>query len=168
MMRWWVERDGRRLDVAVRRLGEKFEVTIDGRTELVEWTALSDGLSALLCPDGRTFGVAHQRLGPRRFRVAVGQGEYEIALRDLLERSVESGPAGVVTDVLAPIPGKVLAVHVVPGQEVSAGTILVVLEAMKMENPLTAEAAARVESVLVAPGMTVVAGQTLIRYFPPS
>lgn len=166
MMRWWVERDGRRVEVAVRRLGENFEVTVDGRTELVEWTGLSEGLSALLCPDGRTYGVAHRRLGSRRWRVTVGQREFDISLRDLLEREIAAGHGPAAAEVAAPIPGKVLAVHVAPGQEVAPGTVLLVLEAMKMENPLVAEAPARVESVLVSAGMTVEAGQTLIRYHP--
>lgn len=169
MMRWWVERDGRRLEVAARRLGDRFEVTVDGQTQMVEWIPLSEGLSALLCPDGSTFGVAHQHLGGHRFRLTVGQRDFDIRLRDPLERDVAAGAASAgVLEVSAPIPGKVLAVLVEPGQQVAAGTTLLILEAMKMENPIVAETDAVVESLLVSAGDTVEGGQALVRYQSPT
>ena len=62
----------------------------------------------------------------------------------------------------APMPGKVLAVRVVIGQTVAAGDPLVVLEAMKMETIVSAEAAARVVQVYVEAGAMVEQGQTLV------
>ena len=64
--------------------------------------------------------------------------------------------------VTAPMPGSVLAVRVKPGDEVEAGQVLLVLEAMKMENAVAAPAAGRVARVLVAPGGQVQRGETLI------
>jgi len=61
----------------------------------------------------------------------------------------------------APIPGKVVKVHVAEGDEVEAGQPLVVLEAMKMENELTADQAGKVTAVHVEPGQTVDAGEAL-------
>jgi biotin carboxyl carrier protein len=60
------------------------------------------------------------------------------------------------------MPGKVLAVRVVVGQTVAAGDPLVVLEAMKMETILSAEAAARVVQVHVEAGAMVDQGQALV------
>ena len=77
---------------------------------------------------------------------------------ELGEGAAAAGSARVV----APIPGKVVAVAVAPGDEVKAGQALVVLEAMKMENELVAEAAGRVAKVLVEPGATVEAGTVLV------
>ena len=62
----------------------------------------------------------------------------------------------------APIPGKVVAVKVAAGDEVAAGQPLVVLEAMKMENELTAENAGRVTAVHIEPGATVESGELLV------
>lgn len=62
----------------------------------------------------------------------------------------------------SPFAGLVIRVNVVPGQTVEPGDVILVLEAMKMESPLTASHAATVKSVLVAPGNSVKAHQTLV------
>ena len=64
--------------------------------------------------------------------------------------------------VEAPIPGKVVAVKVKPGDAVEPGQPLVVLEAMKMENELVAEQAGRVAKVHIEPGTTVDSGTLLV------
>jgi biotin carboxyl carrier protein len=64
--------------------------------------------------------------------------------------------------VTAPMPGSVLTIRVAQGEEVEAGQVLVVLEAMKMENGVPAPAAGRVERILVEPGAQVQRGETLI------
>jgi 3-methylcrotonyl-CoA carboxylase alpha subunit len=58
-------------------------------------------------------------------------------------------------DILAPMPGKVIAVDVVQGQAVEAGQRLMVLEAMKMEHALTAPFAGAVAELAVAKGSQV-------------
>jgi geranyl-CoA carboxylase alpha subunit len=65
--------------------------------------------------------------------------------------------------VLAPMAGKVIAVHAASGQAVQEGDILVVLEAMKMQMELTASRAGEVEAVHVKPGMQVRAKQPLVQ-----
>ncbi len=57
--------------------------------------------------------------------------------------------------VTAPMPGSVLSVKVSAGDRVEAGQILLVLEAMKMENAVTAPVAGTIERVLVEPGRQV-------------
>jgi biotin carboxyl carrier protein len=63
---------------------------------------------------------------------------------------------------VAPMPGQVLQVRVAEGDDVEAGQILVVLEAMKMENAIVAPAPARVQGILVAIGEQVQRGQPLV------
>ena len=62
------------------------------------------------------------------------------------------------------MPGLVLRVQVTPGQAVAAGTGLVVLEAMKMENELKAPTPAVVKAVRVQPGEAVEKGQVLLEF----
>jgi acetyl-CoA/propionyl-CoA carboxylase biotin carboxyl carrier protein len=58
--------------------------------------------------------------------------------------------------------GTVLSVAVAPGDEVAAGDTLLVLEAMKMENDVTADRGGTVTAVPVAAGDSVNTGETLV------
>ena len=64
--------------------------------------------------------------------------------------------------VVAPLAGSVARINVAEGDEITAGQVLLVLEAMKMETEITAPAAGKVSAVLVAPGDPVQGGQALI------
>ena len=64
--------------------------------------------------------------------------------------------------ITAPMPGRVLAVDVAPGQAVAEGDRLLVLEAMKMEHRLTARAGGTVTAVHVTTGDQVADGMTLV------
>ncbi len=60
------------------------------------------------------------------------------------------------------MPGTVLGVRVKDGESVESGQVLVVLEAMKMENTVPAPGPARVERVLVTEGQQVQRGEPLV------
>jgi glutaconyl-CoA decarboxylase len=64
--------------------------------------------------------------------------------------------------VPAPMPGKILAVNVVPGDTVAAGAVLLILEAMKMENDILAPGDGKVKAVKVQNGDTVNTGDLMI------
>lgn len=68
--------------------------------------------------------------------------------------------AGSIT-VSAPMPGKILAVKASVGQAVKKGDVVLILEAMKMENEVVAPEDGTVASVDVAVGAAVEAGDTL-------
>lgn len=69
--------------------------------------------------------------------------------------------AGAVK-VAAPMPGKILKVNVTAGQAVKKGDVLVVLEAMKMENEIQAPQDGTVASVDTSAGATVESGDVLV------
>ena len=60
------------------------------------------------------------------------------------------------------MPGNILKVNVAVGQAVKEGDVLVVLEAMKMENEIFAPCAGTVAQVLVSKGSTVDTGATMV------
>jgi len=69
---------------------------------------------------------------------------------------------GAGTPVKAPLPGTITDVKVQVGQQVSVGDIVLVLEAMKMQNNIEAEYAGTVTSITVKPGDTVMEGAVLL------
>ncbi|MEW4414108.1 biotin/lipoyl-containing protein [Clostridium sp. AN503] len=71
-----------------------------------------------------------------------------------------AGAAGSVV-VTAPMPGKILAVKASAGQAVKKGDVIMVLEAMKMENDIVAPQDGTVASINAAVGDSVEAGATL-------
>ena len=73
-----------------------------------------------------------------------------------------SGGGSGSGEVAVPMQGTIVKVLVEVGQEVEAGQAVVVLEAMKMENQITAEKAGKVTEVRVAPGDTVGSGDVVV------
>ena len=66
-----------------------------------------------------------------------------------------AAPVAGGTNVTAPMPGTILAVNKQPGSAVAAGDVILVLEAMKMENEIVAPCAGTLTQVLVSKGSTV-------------
>ncbi|MBP5426132.1 MAG: biotin/lipoyl-binding protein [Prevotella sp.] len=73
-----------------------------------------------------------------------------------------AAPAGAGNAVKAPLPGTVTDIKVSIGQQVNVGDIVLVLEAMKMQNNIEAEYAGTVTSITVKPGETVMEGSVLL------
>jgi acetyl-CoA/propionyl-CoA carboxylase biotin carboxyl carrier protein len=100
----------------------------------------------------------------RRFEVRLLRPEPGFAelARRRRERRRGAGAAGAGKDaVVSPMQGTVLAVEVEEGQEVEAGQVLCIVEAMKMENEVHAHRAGRVSELSVAPGQPVKTGQVI-------
>jgi biotin carboxyl carrier protein len=76
-------------------------------------------------------------------------------------RFPEQRAAAAAGSLVAPMPGKVVKVLVAVGDHVGAGTPLLILEAMKMEQPVKASVAGTVASLAVAAGEQVAAEQLL-------
>ena len=107
---------------------------------------------------------------------AVIQAEYDAALPvatpAVAEAPVASAPQSAPTaapvavgggePVKSPFPGNVNAVKVTAGQQVNAGDVVAIVEAMKMENEITAHKAGKIGQVLVQKGATVETGAVLV------
>ena len=80
--------------------------------------------------------------------------------------SVPGAPAGVTGSktVTAPIPGVIVSLAVKPGDAVSVGQDLCILEAMKMKNSIRANRSGKIAAVRVAPGDQVKRGQVMLEF----
>ncbi|MGV0815110.1 biotin carboxylase N-terminal domain-containing protein [Mycolicibacterium boenickei] len=123
-------------------VGDRFTVTLDGmRTEYLAAAQLSEGIGQLwLSGAGRSYVVEEVREAPVR------------------PDDEHSGDA----ELVSPMPGSVVAVGVATGADVTTGTMVVTVEAMKMEHALTAPTDG-VAELLVAVGDQVKVGQPLAR-----
>jgi len=92
---------------------------------------------------------------------------YEVEALDERTRTIRDltaaakGPSGPVP-LIAPMPGLIVRVEAKPGDVVSPGQPLIVMEAMKMENELRAPSAGTVKAVRAAAGDTVEKGAVLV------
>ncbi len=73
-----------------------------------------------------------------------------------------AAPSASGTNVPSPMPGTILSVNVAAGQAVKTGEVLLVLEAMKMENDIVAPCDGTVKQVLVSKGSTVNTDDVLV------
>lgn len=159
----------------VRISGEEHEVVLDETGVHID----GDDIAAHVVPiDGTpvqmvTIGNAVHRVvvrpGSSRGRYTLWLDGYRFEVDALDERTrairelsgAAAGPVGPAP-VVAPMPGLIVRVNAEVGDQVQAGQGLVVMEAMKMENELRAQAAGRVKAILVGPGSIVEKGAVLI------
>jgi acetyl-CoA/propionyl-CoA carboxylase biotin carboxyl carrier protein len=132
-------------------------------------TALSTHLttSVASAPDGARLRehVRLVELDDRRYEVRVLESEppwAEVAHRRRERRGRGAGVGSRGRDaVVSPMQGTVLAVEVADGDEVTAGQVLCIVEAMKMENEVHAHRDGVVRELSVAPGEPVSTGQVI-------
>ncbi len=137
--------------------------TVAGSAEPVEVALVPDG--ALVARRGSVLDISTARDGET---VALAAGEVRalatvVPAATARRRSKRQG-AGQAETLVAPMPGRVLKVHVAAGDEVKPGDALMVIEAMKMENELRADGAATIAAIEVEAGQTVERNATLIRF----
>ena len=105
----------------------------------------------------------------KKYRVTVNGPVYEVELEEITgavpaapAAPAPAAPAGDGEKITSPMPGTILSVNVAPGQSVKKGDVLMVLEAMKMENEIMAPKDGTVTQVLVSNGSKVDTGAPLV------
>ena len=104
----------------------------------------------------------------KKYRVTVNGVPYEVELEELTGAAPAPAPAAAPApapaggeQVTAPMPGTVLAVNVAVGDSVKRGQVLMILEAMKMENEILCPRDGRVTAIQAAKGAAVESGAPL-------
>jgi biotin carboxyl carrier protein len=102
-----------------------------------------------------TFKVYFRRR-PRKVTATVAPSSSPVVAAKPMPKTIEEGA------VVAPMAGKIVSVRVDKGDAVKAGTVICVLEAMKMENEIAATNSGLVQEVRVSEGMAVNEGDVLL------
>ena len=164
-MKYFVALAGRTVEIEVD--GDR--VTVDGRVVTASLTTVPGTPLRQLQVDGRPIALAMEAAGKGNWGLTVAGERWDAEVVDERTRHIRSltgaGERSQGGGVLrAPMPGLVVRVQAQPGQAVTAGAGIVVLEAMKMENELRTMAAGTIKSVHARPGETVEKGQILVEF----
>lgn len=125
---------------------KKFNITVNGNQYEVEVEEIKD--SSTNAPR-----IQHQA------PVATAQPSAPIAPKAEAKKPVVTNGVG---SVKAPMPGTINDIKVTEGQAVKAGDVLVILEAMKMENEIMSPTDGVVKQIAVAKGASVNSGDALV------
>jgi acetyl/propionyl-CoA carboxylase alpha subunit len=164
-LKYIVRLNGIEKSVSIDADGARYEAEPPGRVELSE----IPGTPVVVVKVGNHVykAVVDKREGRGRYTLWIDGYRFDAdaldertrAIRDL--SAANAAPAGPAP-IKAPMPGLIVRVNVKPGDSVSAGQGVVVMEAMKMENELRATASGIVKSVEVVPGAAVEKGALLV------
>lgn len=157
-MRIRLQHQGRHFTLDVQRDGTSYRVN-DGSTDRhVQAEFLSDETLVIEVEEKR-HRVAFAR-SDDTFLVAIDGATYTLTRE---QSGADGAPLATVAspEIVAPMPGKVIQVLVKAGDAIARGQTVIVLEAMKMENRLLAEASGIVEAIEVSSGDLVEGGQVL-------
>lgn len=114
----------------------------------------------------------------KNYKITVNGTEYDVAVEEVTDGAVASAPVKAAPakkapakkaasgtqggiKVTAPMPGKILSVKASVGQSVKKGDVIMLLEAMKMENEIVAPEDGTVASIDTSEGASVEAGSVL-------
>jgi len=165
-MKFWVTLEGRDAEVELRTEGDRMWLEVEGKRLEADFHALPDGEAYSLIVNGRSHEVRVATTG-EGVEISLRGATIPVEVRHPLEKLVKSlartaGKSGGET-LVAPMPGVVVAIRVQPGDIVTAGQAVIVIEAMKMQNELAARLGGVVAEILVGEKSPVAAGQPLVR-----
>lgn len=134
-------------------MNKKLKITVEGKTYEVEVEEIKE-------VQGSTTASVSRPAAPAP-APSVPKAETKPAAQQPAKEAAKPAPgAGEV--VPAPIPGKVLTIKVQPGDTVGAGQVILILEAMKMENEITAPVDGQIKEILVVEGQAVNSGDAML------
>jgi len=151
------------VEVEVLRHGASYRVRIGERWLEADFVSVGPFVRSLRLDDGTQLSLTHH-CNDNKHEISFGGATVTVDIIDPLaakrrRREDEIGSSGVVKALM---PGRVVRVLVAKGEAVRKGAGLLILEAMKMENEITAPADGTVDELFVEPGQTVEAGAELL------
>ncbi len=161
-MKYLTNVNGQTFEIEINQDGR---ITIDGEERIVDFKMISESLFSTLIDNHSFEALVEEREG--RYSVLMFGDLYDVEVADerqqrLLRSSASFEAAQGEITIRSPMPGLIVAVPVVDGQEIKQGDALCVLESMKMENEIKAPRSGVVSRIHVAQGDRVEQNKPLV------
>lgn len=168
-MRFIARHAGREIPIEVERHGAGYRVQLGDRWLVADLVNAGPYLRSFRLEDGTQLSLVHHRDGTLH-QMSLPDSTIYVDITDPLSlkrkrREDEIGDGGIITALM---PGRIVRVMVKKGEAVRKGSILLVLEAMKMENEIQSAADGIVAEVFVEAGQAVESGAGLVHIAPSS
>ena len=153
-------------ELEVEELDGHFRVRLGDTWYPLELERVGDSARYSLLLENRPYDVFAVE-GPQGYHIVIGSRMFAVSAPSPKRGRAAGGPADIETDggewvLKSPMAGVIQDVRVHPGDEVEAGQVVVVIEAMKMQNDLHARRAGTVKAVYVTVGQRVDQGAPLL------
>ncbi len=158
-MKYEIEVGGLKKLFDIEKREKNYAITVDGETTFVSTHDVGNAIHLLI--DGKSFDVGavdHKD----HWEVGINGERHLINVIDPRKKSLRMASGEGDGLLISKMPGRVVEVCVESGQKVSKGDVVIIVEAMKMENPLKATKDGLVTEVFVSGGDLVEAKQKLL------
>lgn len=163
-MKYYTRIGEREREFTFERRGEQLIAHCDGKAYELDLSMVGDGTGFSLLVDGRSHDVIVEG-GEGCSRVLVDGETVKVQVEDERERTANAvanaRPQGKRT-LTSSMPGIVVEIQVAPGDVVEDGQTVLILEAMKMQNPIQVEGDGTVARVHVCVGDAIRSGADLV------
>ena len=171
MTRYELKSSGASFSVDARRTGGSVEVSLNGKSFVVKLTKAGEPSAYTAHVGGDIITFEAESVTPTSVAMKIN-GE-RLVFQRVFSKVEPRQPVGVgVHDagdsLVAPMPGRIVRLHVARGQSVKEGDPLMVIESMKMESVLRSNRTATVDEILVTVGDSVRRHQKLVRFRAPA
>ena len=145
--------------------GNNVVLSIDGKEFEIDVVMAENGSCSIL-HDGKSFNaqLIRQEDG-KTYQVDTHMSSFKVNIVDSQAKYLKMRKKTSETPedkIASPMAGKVISIPVTKGQEVKAGDVLIIVEAMKMQNSYKASSNGTVKEILVQEGDTINSNQVLI------
>lgn len=135
---------------------KEFKFSIHGNTYAVEVMAIEDNIAHMEV-NGTPYKIEIERKVKKSKTPTIVRAPQQPSKPEITKKE-----GGTAHSILAPLPGSIMELKVKPGDIIEKGQLLLVMEAMKMENQVLADRKGVVEKIHVGTGDTVLQGDPLI------
>ncbi|MEX0986934.1 MAG: biotin/lipoyl-containing protein [Bacteroidales bacterium] len=136
---------------------KQFKFTIHGNDYAVDVIGIEENIATL-----EVNGTPYQVEIHRKVKTSKTPRVIEPPVKEPSDPEIKKRESGDAHPITAPLPGNIISILVRPGDIIQKGDILMVMEAMKMENKVLADRKGVVESIEVNAGDSVLQGDTLV------